>query len=63
VSGIIVSIATDLGDVSSVTWIIGGWSIASSVSFSIAGRLSDIFGRRWAMIIGQGFTLIGAVSI
>jgi MFS family permease len=31
------------------------------VSFSFAGSLSDIFGRRYMIITGNSLTLIGAV--
>jgi len=61
--GILVPIGTALGDTTNIGWIPGGWSIASSVSFSIAGSLSDIFGRRNVILVGQGITVIGAVSL
>ncbi len=62
VTGILVPIGTDLGDVVNITWIVGGWSIASSISFSIAGSLSDIFGRRYTIIFGEVLACIGTVS-
>lgn len=40
----------------------GGYAVASSVSFSIAGKLSDIFGRRYIMLVGNLVSLVGAVS-
>ncbi|SMQ51128.1 unnamed protein product [Zymoseptoria tritici ST99CH_3D7] len=60
-SAILVQIGTDLGDTINITWIVGGWSIASSVSFSIAGSLSDIFGRRYTVIIGEVLAIVGSV--
>ncbi|EMD85392.1 hypothetical protein COCC4DRAFT_155556 [Bipolaris maydis ATCC 48331] len=54
-------IGQDLGDPTKITWLVGGWSIASSVSFSVAGSFSDIFGRRWTILSGQVFCLIGAI--
>lgn len=60
-TGILQQIGQALGDTENITWIPGGWSIASAVSFSIAGGLSDIFGRRWVLIFGQVLTLIGAI--
>jgi MFS family permease len=62
VTSVIVQIGTALGDLTRITWIVGGWSIASSVSFSIAGSLSDIFGRRYLIIAGNLATLVGAVG-
>ena len=62
VTAILFQIGTELGDTSSIVWMPGGWSIASSVSFSIAGSLSDIFGRRYVTLCGQLFAVVGAVS-
>lgn len=61
-TAILVSIGTDLGDTSHTVWIPGGWSIASSVSFSIAGSLSDIFGRRNIILFGEALAIVGCVS-
>lgn len=60
-AGIVSQIGTALGDMDNIVWIPGSWGIASAVSFSIAGRFSDIFGRRYVLISGQLFTLIGSV--
>lgn len=62
-TAILFQLGTELGDTSNIAWIPGGWSIASSVSFSIAGSLSDIFGRRYVTLSGQAFAVVGAVSI
>ncbi|KAG4437125.1 hypothetical protein IFR05_007387 [Cadophora sp. M221] len=61
VSGILAHIGQTLGDMENIVWIPGGWSVASAVSFSIAGGFSDIFGRRYVLISGQVITLIGAI--
>lgn len=61
-AGILGQIGTALGDMENIVWILGGWSVASAVSFSIVGGFSDIFGRRYVLITGQVVTLIGAVS-
>lgn len=62
VVGILAQIGTALDDMDNIAWIPGGWSVASAVSFAIAGGLSDIFGRRYVLIGGQVVVLIGAVS-
>ena len=31
------------------------------MGFSIAGRLSDIFGRRYVILFGQSLTIIGGI--
>ncbi|OAL43685.1 putative major facilitator superfamily transporter [Pyrenochaeta sp. DS3sAY3a] len=61
IAAILVQIGTDLGDTDNITWIVGGWSIASSVSFSIAGSLSDIFGRRYTIILGEVLAIVGSI--
>ena len=62
VPSILVNIGEALGDTTDVSWIPGGWAISSSVSFCVAGRLSDIFGRRYIIMLGQFLAIIGAVS-
>jgi MFS family permease len=57
------TIGEALGSTANVGWIASGWSTSSAVSFSLAGAFSDIFGRKHVIIIGQIFTVIGAVSI
>lgn len=61
-TSILVQMGTDLGNTTNIGWIVSGWSIASSVSFGLAGRLSDIFGRRYVIILGNLLAVIGAVS-
>ncbi|KAK4935615.1 hypothetical protein LTR10_023376 [Elasticomyces elasticus] len=60
-AGVLAQIGTDLGDVSLITWLLGAWSIAGSVSFGLAGSLSDVFGRRYMMLAGLVFMLIGSI--
>lgn len=62
-TGILQQIGQQLGDTDNILWIPGGWSVASAVAFSIAGGVSDIFGRRWVLISGQALTLIGGVRL
>jgi len=62
-SQIIAQIGMSLDGLEDIAWIPGGWSIGAAVSFSIAGALSDIFGRRWVVMFGQILVLVGAVSL
>lgn len=62
IAAILVPVGTELGDVSNVIWIINAWSIAASISFTIAGKASDIFGRRWIYLSGVAFSVIGSVN-
>ncbi|EXJ61054.1 hypothetical protein A1O7_05207 [Cladophialophora yegresii CBS 114405] len=61
VTSILVPIGTDLGDTQHISWIVGGWSIASSVSFSLAGAISDVFGRRWTIVAGEIIAIVGSI--
>lgn len=58
---ILQQIGMSLGDTENIAWIPGGWSIGAAVSFSIAGGMSDIFGRRWVLLTGQLIILVGAI--
>ena len=42
-------------------WIPSGWGAAAAVGFSIAGRLSDVFGRRYVILVGQALTVVGGI--
>ena len=59
---ILVQIGSALGNLTDIGWLISGWAIASSVSFCVAGRLSDIFGRRYIILFGEFVAVIGSVS-
>lgn len=59
---ILQQIGMALGDTDNIAWIPGCWSIDAAISFSVAGDLSDVFGRRWVLLSGQTIILVGAVS-
>jgi MFS family permease len=60
VTPILVQLGELLGGATITFWIPSGWGAAAAVGFSIAGRLSDIFGRRYVILFGQLLTIIGA---
>jgi MFS family permease len=62
VVAVLVQIGTALGDLTNITWVASGYAVSQSVSFSIAGNLSDFFGRRYLILAGNLISLIGAVS-
>ena len=62
VAPVITLIGTDLGNTLTISWIVSAFGIASAVAFTIAGSLSDVFGRRYIIISGQVLALVGAVS-
>ncbi|EXJ54150.1 hypothetical protein A1O7_09487 [Cladophialophora yegresii CBS 114405] len=56
---ILVQLSQKLGGENIDFWIPSGWGAAAAVGFSIAGRLSDVFGRRYVILVGQLLTIIG----
>lgn len=59
VTPILVQLGEEIGGASISFWIPSGWGAAAAVGFTIAGRLSDIFGRRYVILFGQLLTVIG----
>ncbi|KAH7344394.1 major facilitator superfamily transporter [Pyrenochaeta sp. MPI-SDFR-AT-0127] len=58
-ASVIFPITSALGDASAITWATGSWGLASAVSFGLTGPLSDVFGRRWPILIGQALAIVG----
>ena len=60
-STILSFIIADLPPGPNYTWITVSWNVAASVMVTVGGRMSDICGRRWFLIIGSIVALCGAV--
>lgn len=58
---ILVQLSDEIGGEDIDFWIPSGWGAAAAVGFSIAGRLSDIFGRRIVILVGQALTIVGGI--
>lgn len=54
-------LSEELGGANIDFWIPSGWGAAAAVGFSIAGRLSDVFGRRYVILVGQALTVVGGI--
>ncbi|KAH6676998.1 fungal trichothecene efflux pump [Plectosphaerella plurivora] len=61
IASIVVQVSRDLGDDADFAWVVGAWSLATACSFSLAGPLSDVFGRKSLILSGQAIALIGAI--
>ena len=61
VTPILVQLSEKIGGETIDFWIPSGWGAAAAVGFTIAGRLSDIFGRRNVILFGQFLTVIGGI--
>ncbi|KAI8622965.1 fungal trichothecene efflux pump [Xylariaceae sp. FL1651] len=54
-------INADIGPSPYIAWVNVGRTLALSFTYTILGRLSDLFGRRWFFIIGNVVALIGII--
>ena len=61
IAPVLVQLSGEIGGATVAFWILSGWAAAATVLFSLAGRLSDIFGRRNVLLAGQLMTVIGAI--
>jgi MFS family permease len=52
---------SDIGPDPSYVWIALVWTLSAAVSYTLLGRLSDIFGRRWFFIGGNVLGFIGTL--
>ncbi|KAF1986553.1 MFS general substrate transporter, partial [Aulographum hederae CBS 113979] len=50
-----------IGPTTYYNWMVSANTITTAVSLPLAGGLSDIFGRRWFLIVGNCFSLVGAI--
>ncbi len=53
-------IITDLGGFSQYTWVFTAYIITETISLPLAGKLSDMYGRKWLFVAGMGLFVIGA---
>lgn len=49
------------GPSANVNWVAISYTLCYSVSATLVGRLSDIFGRRWFFILGNTFAVIASI--
>ncbi|TDZ19645.1 Trichothecene efflux pump TRI12 [Colletotrichum sidae] len=60
-ASIVVPVTQELGGQDSLAWVVGSWSLSTACSFSLAGPLSDVFGRRMLVLGGQLTVAIGMI--
>ena len=58
---ILTYINTDLGPDPSYTWITVSWNLGGAIFVTVAGRLSDMFGRRYFMVAGAALLIVGSI--
>ncbi len=53
-------IVTDLGGFSQYTWVFTSYIITETIAVPITGKLSDMFGRKWLLVIGMAIFTLGS---
>ncbi len=61
IAAVVVPVTQQLGGQDALAWVVGAWSLSTACSFSLAGPLSDTFGRRNPILVGQSIVLLGCV--
>ncbi|KAK1569566.1 major facilitator superfamily transporter [Colletotrichum navitas] len=62
VASVVVQITKELDGQDQLAWVIGSWSLSTACSFSLAGPLSDVFGRRLLVLGGQFVIGLGCIA-
>ncbi|OAG42681.1 hypothetical protein AYO21_02964 [Fonsecaea monophora] len=60
-TSVLLTINADIGPSNNIGWVATAWQLANAVLQAIAGRLSDIFGRRKFLIFGNLVALVGTI--
>ncbi len=55
------AMASDLGDVERVSWVVVSYLIANTIAAPVYGRLGDTFGRRRMMLMALTLFIVGSV--
>jgi Na+/melibiose symporter-like transporter len=55
------AIASDLGDVERISWVVVSYLVANTIAAPVYGRLGDSFGRRAMILAGLALFMVGSV--
>jgi len=56
------TVAGELGDVALISWVVTGYLLSSTCATPIAGKLSDLYGRRVVLLTGLGIFIGGSIA-
>lgn len=54
-------IVTDLGGFSQYTWVFTSYIITETLALPLTGKLTDMYGRKWFLVIGMAIFVVGSV--
>lgn len=60
-NSILVVVTEEVGGQNLIPWVVGAWSVASASAAGVGGYLSDIFGRRNIILVGNLLVFIGCI--
>ncbi|POS74715.1 major facilitator superfamily transporter [Diaporthe helianthi] len=60
-NAILVAVTEEVGGQNLIPWVVGAWSVASASTAGMGGYLSDIFGRRNIILVGNLLVFIGSI--
>lgn len=60
-SNVLTLMNEDLGPSQDISWVALASTLGLSVAFLLVGRMSDIFGRRWFLIVGNMLAVVGNI--
>ncbi|KAJ6021890.1 hypothetical protein N7540_007394 [Penicillium herquei] len=63
VSAIGSSLSAEMGDANGYIWFVPAWTISITCSFLLFGPNTDLFGRRWFLVIGNLVTFAGHIIV
>src|SRR6187549_2123542 len=56
------AIGRSLNDVENLSWVVTAYLLSATVATPLFGKLSDIYGRRWMMLIAVAIFLAGSLA-
>ncbi|OCK84372.1 siderophore iron transporter, partial [Lepidopterella palustris CBS 459.81] len=59
VANILTIINADIGPSSEYVWVLLVYTLCQTITFTVVGRLADLFGRRWYFIGGNVLAMVG----
>ena len=56
------AIGRSLNDIENLSWVVTAYLLSATVATPLFGKLSDIYGRRWMMLIAVAIFLVGSLA-